>query len=157
MRWRLPDHNHPIVQRLERWFGPVIRHPELWRFTRHSAAKAVAIGVFFAFAIPVLQFLAAGIVAVMLRANLPLALASTLITNPITFPPVFVLAHWIGARLGDLIPAGTTTAVDAGLWGSVLGVGATTYVGLIVLAVASSAVAYCCAHWLWPLMDSRGR
>lgn len=56
----------------------------------------LAVGVFFGLLIPIAQIPAAALVALLLRANIPAAVGSTLVTNPITFPPVYYAAYHLG-------------------------------------------------------------
>ena len=66
----------------------------------------VAVGVFFGLLLPVAQIPVSAAVAVLLRANLPMAVASTLVTNPVTFGPVYYGAYRLGkALLGASAPA----------------------------------------------------
>lgn len=79
--------------------GPVIQHPSLWHFSRKGIALGVALGIFFGLLIPVAQIPVSAALAVILRANLPMAVASTMVTNPVTFGPVYYGAY----RLGNLV------------------------------------------------------
>ncbi|NQV95650.1 MAG: DUF2062 domain-containing protein [Sphingomonadales bacterium] len=64
---------------------------ELWRFTRRSVPRGVALGMLAAFLIPVGQIFAAVFLALPVRANVPIAAITTFITNPLTYP------FWIAA------------------------------------------------------------
>jgi uncharacterized protein (DUF2062 family) len=86
-----------------RWLGPALYHPRLWHMSRRGIALGAAIGVFFGLLIPIAQIPASAAAAVLLRANVPSAVASTLVTNPLTFPPIYYAA-W---RLGHAV-LGTT-------------------------------------------------
>jgi uncharacterized protein (DUF2062 family) len=55
--------------------------------------------VFFGLLIPVLQILFAALFAVFLRANLPIAAAATLVSNPLTYAPLYVAAYRVGTNL----------------------------------------------------------
>ena len=79
-----------------RWMGPVLNHPRLWHFSRKGIALGLALGIFFGLLVPVAQIPMAATVAVLLRANLPMAVASTLVTNPVTFGPVYYGAYHLG-------------------------------------------------------------
>ncbi|WP_439588381.1 DUF2062 domain-containing protein [Hydrogenophaga sp.] len=79
-----------------RWMGPVLLHPALWHFSRKGIALGVALGIFFGLLIPVAQIPASAAGAVLLRANLPMAVASTLVSNPVTFGPVYYGAYRLG-------------------------------------------------------------
>jgi len=80
-------------------FVPAMVDPRLWKITSRSVSLGLAVGVFFGILIPVAQIPAAVAAAVWFRANVLFAAISTLVTNPITFAPVYV----IGFKLGDLI------------------------------------------------------
>ncbi|MBA4009974.1 MAG: DUF2062 domain-containing protein, partial [Erythrobacter sp.] len=60
--------------------------PELWRFTRRSVPRGVALGLFAAFIIPIGQIFLAAFLALPSRANVPLAALVTFVTNPFTLP-----------------------------------------------------------------------
>ncbi|MDO9012883.1 MAG: DUF2062 domain-containing protein [Gallionella sp.] len=57
----------------------------------------MALGVFFGLLIPIAQIPLTVAAAIVMRANVPAAAASTLITNPITFGPIYYGAYWLGA------------------------------------------------------------
>lgn len=65
-------------------FGDSLFHPALWHLNRRSAAGGVAVGLFCGLIPGPLQMVGAAIVCVLLRVNLPLALVTTLYTNPFT-------------------------------------------------------------------------
>jgi uncharacterized protein len=79
-----------------RWIGPALAHPRLWHMSRRGIALGMALGVFFGLLIPIAQIPLAAGAAVLLRANVPTAVASTLVTNPITFAPVYYAAWRTG-------------------------------------------------------------
>ncbi len=86
-----------------RWMGPALHHPRLWHFSRKGIAMGLALGIFFGLLIPVAQMPLAAGAAIVLRANLPMAVASTLVTNPVTFGPVYFGAYHLGkAILGTI-------------------------------------------------------
>ena len=70
--------------------------PELWRFTRRSVPRGVALGLFAAFIIPVGQIFLAAFLALPARANVPLSALVTFVTNPFTFPFWAVVANQVG-------------------------------------------------------------
>ncbi|MCS6786033.1 MAG: DUF2062 domain-containing protein [Thiobacillaceae bacterium] len=161
IRRLLPHPERILASRSLRWLGPALHDPGLWRLNRRSVAGAVAVGAFFAFILPVAQFLAAGVSAVFLRVNLPVAVVSTLITNPLTFGPWYYLAYKIGAFiLGQPAPANLPAAQESAAagWGAltagldyVLSLGPPLAAGLALLAVASAALGYFLVHLLWRL------
>lgn len=88
-----------------------VRHllldPALWRLHQRSVGGAFFIGLFCAFLpLPVGQMLLAGLLAVVARCNVPIAIGLTWVTNPITLGPIFFFAYKLGAWLLGLDPAG---------------------------------------------------
>src|SRR6185436_9480221 len=81
--------------------GTWLHHPNLWHLNRHSVAGGIGIGLFAGLVPGPLQMLTAALMAVPLRVNLPIALATTLYTNPFTIGPLYVLAYQIGALIVD--------------------------------------------------------
>jgi uncharacterized protein (DUF2062 family) len=98
----LPSHESIATNRWLRWLGPALLHRSLWHMSRRGVALGAAIGVFFAFITPIAQIpLAAGF-SVMLRANIPVAIAATLVNTPPTFGPVYYAAWRVGSwMLGE--------------------------------------------------------
>ncbi len=84
------------------WLKPVAHHlqePGLWHLQHEAVARGVAIGLFWAFALPAGQILVAAAHCVWWRGNIPVAAGMTLVTNPFTIG--FWL--WLAYKLGSLI------------------------------------------------------
>ncbi|NUS99817.1 MAG: DUF2062 domain-containing protein [Sphingomonas sp.] len=109
-----------------RWlrpFGKRIRQSDLWRFTRRSVPRGVAIGLFVGIflMVPGLQIVGAALVCMPLRGNVAIAAAMTFLSNPATTPFFLVAAVNIGNRLGfhaDLttLEVLATTHASVGRW-----------------------------------------
>ena len=96
LRKVLPDHE---AIRANRWLAPFensLLHPRLWHLNRHSAAGGVAAGLFCGLIPGPFQMLGAAICAVVFRVNLPLALFTTLYTNPLTIVPLYFAGYGLG-------------------------------------------------------------
>lgn len=149
-----------------RWLRPLARYIDqehLWRTDRHSVARAVAIGLFFGLLIPVAQFAFAVATAIALRANLAIAAAATLVTNPLTFPPIYYAAYRLGHFiLGDPDDAAAAAELEAAtaerlgqqglfdaLWASIQSAGAPLMVGLATMAVVGAVLGYGLVWLLW--------
>ena len=78
-----------VANRWLAWLAPWLDRPRLWRWSRRGVALGVGLGVFFGLLLPVAQIPISAVAAVLLRANLPAAVGSTLITNPVTFGPIY--------------------------------------------------------------------
>jgi hypothetical protein len=83
--------------RLLRPFAPHLTHASLWRMTRRSVPRGVALGLFVAVIIPVMHTAVAAILAIPARANVAVAAVFTLVVNPLTIPPLYYAAYRIGA------------------------------------------------------------
>lgn len=92
---KIRDHKHL------RLFGTLLHDPNLWHLNRRSASGAFAVGLFMAFVPMPFQMIPAAGAAILLRVNLPIAVALVWITNPITMPPVFYFCYNLGAWLLD--------------------------------------------------------
>jgi uncharacterized protein (DUF2062 family) len=153
-RW-LPSPETLRENRSLRWLGPVLARPQLWHLSRRRVATGAAIGVFFGFLIPVLQIAFAAAAAIIVRANLPVAAVTTLVTNPFTFAPVYVAAYYTGAAiLGQEVDQAAADALAEGAsetsWTTRFAdVGKPWLVGLIVFAVVGGALAWVAVHVAW--------
>lgn len=97
----LPTPETILGNRSLKLFAPQLADPRLWHFNRHSLNKAVYIGVLSAFFPLPGQMLLALIGALIFRANVPMALGLTWITNPLTTLPIFYSGYYIGAKILD--------------------------------------------------------
>lgn len=137
--------------------------PELWRFTRRSVPRGVALGLFAAFIVPIGQIFLAAFMALPSRANVPLAALVTFVTNPFTLPFWLVVANKVGKFTLNIDVAGPAIAsakVQTGAWAMVVDffqvAGATAF-GFLVLAVVTPAVGYLVSGWVWRAVVSRKR
>jgi uncharacterized protein (DUF2062 family) len=142
--------------------------PELWRFTRRSVPRGVALGVFASFIIPVGQIFLAAFMALPARANVPLSTLVTFITNPFTFPFWAVVANKLGAFLLKVDLAATGGAaqeeITSGRWAWFIelfaDVGVTVLVtifGFIVLALVGAALGYLVSSVVWRFVVAHRR
>ena len=136
--------------------------PELWRFTRRSVPRGVALGLFCAFIIPLGQVFLAAFMALPARANMPLAAAVTFVTNPFTFPAWIVAANKVGKTMLDIeavfgSQAAVQLANDRGTLAVFFETAGVTAFGFVVLAVVTSAVGYLVASFVWRLIVARKR
>jgi uncharacterized protein (DUF2062 family) len=162
-RW-LPSKHRLRDSRSLRLLGPLLERPWLWHLTRRSAANGAAIGVFFGFMIPVLQIDAAAAAALLLRANLPVAAAATLVSNPVTYVPIWVAAY----RTGSVLLGNATDVEQARAQATALAeqletgdddprgraqrfldIGKPLMLGLTLFASAGAVIAWAAVHLVW--------
>ncbi len=135
--------------------------PELWRFTRRSVPRGVALGMFAAFIVPLGQVFLAAFLALPLRANVPIAALVTFVTNPLTFPFWAVVANKVGKVVLNIDAAMNTGAAEfvddrGGLAGFFETAGVTA-MGFVVLAIVSAAIGRVVASWIWRYIVARRR
>lgn len=157
----LPDAERVRGSRWLRWLGPAVHHPRLWHLSRRGVALGFALGVFFGLLVPIAQIPLSVTAAVVLRANIPTAVASTLVTNPVTFAPIYYGAYHIGAALlgDDGKPRDFENAqtVDGGGnagkgWAErITALGKPLLLGLVILACSMGTLAYLLVSGLWRL------
>ena len=97
IRKHMPTREEMAKNRYLRPIAHRFLSPELWRFTRRSVPRGVALGLFSAFIIPVGQIFLAAFLAFPARANVPLAALVTFVTNPFTLAFWLVIANRVGA------------------------------------------------------------
>lgn len=79
--------------------GPIINSPNLWHLNRRSVSGAFAVGLFMAWVPLPFQMILAAIAAVVFSVNLPISVVLVWITNPVTIPPMFYFAYWVGTKI----------------------------------------------------------
>jgi uncharacterized protein len=97
-----PSREEVLASPWLRPFGKRIRQSDLWRFTRRSVPRAVFAGLFIGIflMVPGLQIVGAALLAIPMRANIPISVAMTFLSNPLTTPFFLYAAIELGARIG---------------------------------------------------------
>ncbi len=80
-------------------FRVLLEHPVYWALNRRNVTRAFALGLFIAFVPLPIHFVLAAALALILRLNVPAAIAGTFLTNPFTMVPLYLSAYWIGTQL----------------------------------------------------------
>ena len=148
----LPAHHTIKEHRHLRHFGELLHDPDLWHLTRRSTAGGVAIGLFCAFIpIPIQMFFAAGF-AILFSVNLPLAVISVWISNPVTFAPIFIFAYELGTwLLNEPVRQIAFEFSVKWLTGSLVLIWKPLLLGCFILGTISSISGYVLVIWLWRL------
>ena len=138
------------------WLKPIAHRlldPQLWRLQHEAVARGVAIGIFWAFSIPFGQIPVAAAHSVWWRANIPVAVGATLITNPFTIGFWLWLAYRLGGLLLDAPPLAPMVpmANGAGMRALLESVGEPVILGMGIFAVAGAALGYVSVKLVWRL------
>lgn len=130
--------------------------PELWRFTRRSVPRGVALGMFTGILIPMGQIPASAVLALPFRANVPAAALTTFFTNPLTTPLLFVLYYKVGSLLLHVDravpgrPLGDAAAATSSWMDWLLrDVGPATAVGMVACSIIGALLGYAAAALGW--------
>ncbi len=158
LRDRLPSHEAIRKSRWIRPFGSLLHHPNLWHLHRRSVAGGVGIGLFCGLIPGPLQMISAAVLAILFRVNLPVAVFTTLYTNPLTILPLYALAYEYGALVighhnGDAVRL-ALPEVSWSNWQTVLphwfeSLGQPFAVGLPLLAATLAIVGYFTVRVVW--------
>ncbi len=166
VRWS--KRNMPRREDLEhnRWVGPFARRQELWRFTRRSVPRGVAVGLLvgiFAL-IPGIQIIGAALMCVPVRGNIPLAALMTFLSNPATTPLILAASIWLGNKLGYHADVATFYSLyergaSLGDWASWLlsDAAPAMLIGLFIISTISAAIGYLIAAFGWTAWVRRKR
>lgn len=111
--FKLPTRHELKDQPWARLLGPRLHDPMLWRLRPEPAARGLAIGLFLGILIPLGQVIFAGIAAIALRVNLPMAVAGTLVSNPFTTLGIYYLSYRIGEFIMGADNGGITPSDQA--------------------------------------------
>jgi uncharacterized protein (DUF2062 family) len=141
-----------------RFVAPFARRHELWRFTRRSVPRGVAIGLLvgiFAL-IPGVQIVGAALLCVPCRGNIPMAAAMTFLSNPATTPLILAASIYVGNTLGYHADVSTFHSLyehGAGLkqWGAWLlsDAAPALLVGLFIISTVVAAIGYLVSAFVW--------
>lgn len=155
----IPSRSDLESSRWTRWLAPWLGEVKLWQWSRRGVALGVAIGIFFSMITPIAQIPASVAVSVLLRANIPAAMASTFISNPVTFAPIYYLAYRTGLKLTgekpkkELVQPNTAHANqptdEKGWWHRARKMGKPLIVGLGLFAVIGGVLSYVLVNLVW--------
>lgn len=159
LRKFLPSHEAVHTNRWLAPFADTLLHPRLWHLNRHSVAGAVAAGLLCGLIPGPFQMLGAALCAVIFRVNLPLALITTLYTNPFTIVPLYLVAFGLGELVlggkdGKFVAppeygdAGLLAWVEA-LTGWMAHLGRPLVAGLILLGTLLALTGYAAVRFAW--------
>lgn len=149
-----------------RFVRPFAVRQELWRFTRRSVPRGVAIGLMvgiFAL-IPGVQIVGAAMMCVPFRGNIPIAAAMTFLSNPASTPFILAGSIYIGNGLGYHADLSTFYGLyergvslrDWGYW-LLSDAAPALLVGLFVISTIAASIGYLISSFVWRWWVGRKR
>jgi len=166
-RWlarNTPKREELAENRLMKPFAGRILRSDLWRFTRRSVPRGVAIGLLVGIflMIPGLQIIGAALLCVPFRANIPLAAAMTFLSNPATTPFILFASVFVGNALGfgadpTVLRAMYNRGASLGEWLGWMASDAapTALAGLLLIAMVSAVIGYFVSLVVWRWWQAR--
>ena len=163
IRRNMPTREQLEKNRFVRPFAHRVLRSELWRFTRRSVPRGVALGLLVGIIVPFAQIVFAALLSATVRANVPVAALMTFVTNPATTPAIWIAAYWVGHWLLRADAATMVAPVNTAIEQTDLQrflewltqAGYETAFGLVVIAVISAALSYVLSGWIWRAMVAR--
>ena len=166
MRWltrHIPTRETVHEHRLLRPFAHHLSNAALWRMTRRSVPRGVAVGLFVAVLIPFMHTVIAALTAIPARANVAVAAVVTLVVNPLTIPPMYYAAYRIGSwelrHDSTLVNAAAAERFSSELSRFLFWIhhaSGAIALGILTMAVVCAAVGYIATSFGWAIW-SRGR
>ncbi len=95
----MPDHQKLKEHKHLKMFGSFLHSADLWHLNRRSIAGAFGVGLFMAWVPLPFQMIMAAATAILFSVNLPVSVGLVWLTNPLTIPPLFWFAYWVGSSL----------------------------------------------------------
>ncbi|MEP7349507.1 MAG: DUF2062 domain-containing protein [Sphingorhabdus sp.] len=134
-------------------------HPALWRFTRRSVPRGVALGLLIGifFLIPGVQIAGVALLALPVRANIPIGAAMTFLSMPATTPFILLASVYIGnalfylgadsGRFSQLLE--THAPISAWISWLLSEAAPAMLAGLATISIVAAAIGYVLAAWFW--------
>lgn len=138
---------------------------ELWRFTRRSVPRGVALGIVVGIMVPFAQIVFAAILSMSVRANVPLAALMTFLTNPFTTPLLWAFSYQVGRVMLRADPAVQMGPIESlmqvhDLWSGLHWIsdeGKHLVFGLLVVSAITGAIGYLVSSYFWNVTIQRRR
>lgn len=140
-------------------FAHRVFHPALWRFTRRSVPRGVALGLLVGIflLIPGVQIAGVALLALPVRANIPIGAAMTFLSMPATTPFILAASVYIGnwllnlgadsTRFYELID--THAPISAWLTWLLSEAAPAMLAGLAIISIASAVIGYVVSALFW--------
>jgi uncharacterized protein len=140
----------------QRWFMRPFRllleHPAYWTLNRRSVTRAFALGLFISFVPLPVHIIVATAMALVLRLNVPAAIAGTFLANPLTLVPMYISAYWVGCRLLGLGFHNIAFQLNwAWLSTALIPIWKPFLLGCLVLGTTAAVIGYIALGGIWHL------
>ena len=120
----------------------------MWVINRQAISRATAIGIFCAYLPVPMEMLIAAMLAILVRANLPIAILLVWISNPLTWLVIYTPPYLLGlAILGE-----TGVSLQSITLEMMMDQLAALWIGCLIFGTALGAAGYVLANVIWRMM-----
>ncbi len=146
----LPDSGRVRRHQRIQLFGRLLHDPNLWHLNRHSVAGALAVGLFMAFMPMPFQMIPAAALAIILRVNLPMALAGVWVSNPLTMGPMLYFQYRVGKLvMGQQVRESGFEPTLEWFWTEIVHIWQPLMLGSLLCGIVSALAGYGLIHLIW--------
>lgn len=126
-------------------FGNLLNAGHLWHINKNQVALSLSIGVFIAFIPLPGHMLIAALLAILLRANLPVAIASVWVSNPFTMLPMYGFGYFLGAHILGV----SIEHIEFNSWKVILDFWQPLFLGCVLLGAICALMANIILRFVW--------
>jgi uncharacterized protein (DUF2062 family) len=139
-----------------RWFARHFLDKRVWRPTQHTLAGGMAVGMFVTMQLLPIQMATAVVLAAIFRVNIPVAVALSWVSNPLTVPFLAVMEYKVGRWLLALYARVPSTPFPkhlpeslADMWLALREHAPVMLIGGLVLGALVAPVSYAISYLTW--------
>ena len=144
----LRKHRFHKGNRIKYWLATRVLHRRLWLVDRQSMAVGLSLGLAVAMLPPApVQTLVATTLAILCRANIPLAVSAVWVSNPLTWIPLLHLQE----NLGERVLFGSGTGEERTRFEMI----SSLTLGVVLSAALISLLSYSIFHCLWGIFSRK--
>ena len=138
----------------DRWylapFDHLLHDSNLWRIRRKTVVPAFALGLFIAFMPVPGHFVLAALLALAFGINIPVAVLTTLVSNPLTMGPLYYSAYQLGQQILQQEPQEFEFELSMSwLAEKFVTIGQPLMVGCVLLGTVAALAGYFILDMLW--------
>ncbi len=144
----LPSRKRIQSLKLHYYFGNRINDPKLWLINRQSVSRATAIGLFCAYLPMPMEMLLAAMLAILLRANLPIAVVLVWVSNPFTWLILYTPPYLLGLAITGEATISLNTITMQMMFQQLTAL----WIGCLIFGSASAVAGYTLCNVIWRMV-----
>lgn len=145
----LPDSGKIRAMKKLDFLGDKLHAPNLWHLNRRSVSLAFLLGLWAMYTPLPFQIVISAALAIAFNANLPIAVGLVLITNPLTWAPMYFLAYKLGTMAMGVSAFSFTQFAQLFTLSTAWELGMPLVVGCLILMHLGAILGYFGVNILW--------